>query len=140
MLTINKIFFAAFLLMAFSFIMHQRSNAEVLGELQHSVTAIQEVQAVQDENLKLKEQLEAMEKELDKANSDLELSAKTEQAMLYLSALQQSYAVGDLESCKSILAAMDAEALAEALPQNPKNDLPAPASIYQQLRDAVLNK
>ena len=42
------LFIVAFLLMALSFLMHQRSNSEVLGELQDSVTAMQEVQATQD--------------------------------------------------------------------------------------------
>ena len=42
------LFIVAFLLMALSFLMHQRSNSEVIGELQDSVTAMQEVQATQD--------------------------------------------------------------------------------------------
>ena len=33
------LFIVAFLLMALSFVMHQRSNSEVLGELQNSVSA-----------------------------------------------------------------------------------------------------
>ena len=43
------LFIVAFLLMALSFFMHQRSNSEVLGELQDSVSAMQEVQATQDQ-------------------------------------------------------------------------------------------
>ena len=35
------LFIVAFLLMALSFLMHQRSNSEVIGELQDSVTAMQ---------------------------------------------------------------------------------------------------
>ena len=42
------LFIVAFLLMALSFLMHQRSNSEVIGELQDSVTAMHEVQATQD--------------------------------------------------------------------------------------------
>ena len=41
------LFIAAFLLMALSFLMHQRSNTEALGDLQDSVTAMQEVQGYQ---------------------------------------------------------------------------------------------
>lgn len=47
------LFIVAFLLMALSFLMHQRSNSEVIGELQDSVTAMQEVQATQDALLDL---------------------------------------------------------------------------------------
>ena len=52
------LFIVAFLLMALSFLMHQRSNSEVLGELQDSVTAMQEVQATQDALLDLQNQLD----------------------------------------------------------------------------------
>ena len=42
------LFIAAFLLMALSFLMHQRSNTEALGQLQSSMTAMQEIQATQE--------------------------------------------------------------------------------------------
>lgn len=42
------LFIAAFLLMTLSFFMHQRSNTEVLGELQDSVNAMQAVQQTQE--------------------------------------------------------------------------------------------
>ena len=51
------LFIAAFLLMALSFFMHQRSNTEALGELQHSVTAMQEVQATQEKIIELQEEV-----------------------------------------------------------------------------------
>ena len=38
------LFVVAFLLMALSFVMHQQSNSKVLGELQDSVSAMQEIQ------------------------------------------------------------------------------------------------
>ena len=49
------LFIVAFLLMALSFFMHQRSNTQALGELQHSVSALQEVQATQDKNIQLQD-------------------------------------------------------------------------------------
>ena len=47
------LFIVAFLLMALSFLMHQRSNTEALGKLQSSVSAMQEVQVVQDKVIQL---------------------------------------------------------------------------------------
>ena len=41
------LFIAAFLLMALSFLMHQRSNTEALGQLQNSVYAMQDPQTTQ---------------------------------------------------------------------------------------------
>ena len=41
------LFIMAFLLMALSFFMHQRSNEEVIGTLQSSVSTLQELQESQ---------------------------------------------------------------------------------------------
>ena len=54
------LFIAAFLLMALSFFMHQRSNTEALGELQDSVSAMQEIQNTQDKVIQLQEELSAL--------------------------------------------------------------------------------
>ncbi|MEG1657864.1 MAG: hypothetical protein RR288_02285, partial [Oscillibacter sp.] len=65
------LFIAAFLLMALSFAMHQRSNTEALGELQTSVSALREVQATQDKNILLQEELGDAQKELDALHETL---------------------------------------------------------------------
>ena len=52
---IMVLFIAAFLLMAWSFASHQRSNTEAIGELQSSVTAMR---SVQDTMLTLQDELE----------------------------------------------------------------------------------
>ena len=67
------LFIVAFLLMALSFVMHQRSNTEVLGELQDSVSAMQEIQSTQDALLDLQDQLETLKTE------NVSLTARHEQ-------------------------------------------------------------
>ena len=42
------LFIAAFLLMAFSMAMHQRTTSEGIGELQHSFSAMQSIQDHQE--------------------------------------------------------------------------------------------
>ena len=54
---IMVLFIAAFLLMAWSFASHQRSNTEALGRLQSSVTAMREVQDLQDQVIALQKEL-----------------------------------------------------------------------------------
>lgn len=49
------LFLAAFLLMFLSLLAHQRSNSEALGKLQNSVSAIQEIQATQEQIIELQE-------------------------------------------------------------------------------------
>ena len=66
------LFIVAFLLMALSFLMHQRSNTEALGKLQNSVTAMQEVQAVQDKVIQLQEELDKTEDQMDELNQQLQ--------------------------------------------------------------------
>ena len=97
------LFIVAFLLMALSFLMHQRSNSEVLGELQDSVTAMQEVQATQDALLDLQNQLDeaqttidALESSAEETDAALAEAQRENQALLALYTIQQQYSAGDL--------------------------------------------
>ena len=90
------LFIVAFLLMALSFLMHQRSNSEVLGELQDSVTAMQEVQATQDALLDLQNQLDeaqttidALESSAEETDAALAEAQRENQALLALYTIQR---------------------------------------------------
>ena len=149
------LFIAAFLLMALSFLMHQRSNTEVLGQLQSSMTAMQEVQATQEENIALQEQLSELQDELDKtvAAYDGQLAAlvgDVENAELSLDALsnlyllQQAYAAGEYEVCQQIIQLMEetqqVSALATELDAGNatlSETLPSPSERFYQLKDAT---
>ena len=120
------LFIAAFLLMALSFLMHQRSNTEALGQLQNSVTAMQEVQATQEKNIELQEQLMDLQDELDKTTAayagqlkalvgDLEQKQLALDAMTNLYLLQQTFSTGDYESCQEIIQIMEANQQVSAL-------------------------
>lgn len=149
------LFIVAFLLMALSFLMHQRSNTEALGELQNSVSAIQEVQATQEENIALQEQLREIQQELDSVTADyesriqqlmddaqenrLELNAMTN---LYL--LQQCYSSEEYESCLKLIQYMEKHQQIEALPTENDGDgtlfppsCTDPYSRFQELKEAV---
>ena len=151
------LFIAAFLLMALSFLMHQRSNSEALGKLQNSVTAMQEVQAVQDKVIQLQEELSAMEdtlaskdKELEKLQGDMEKqqatyvsdlgsAEKETEAMLELYTLQQQFSATDYDACMETMQRMESEGLVELLPKEDDAVTP-PAQRYEQLKEAVLNR
>ena len=136
------LFIVAFLLMALSFLMHQRSNTEVLGKLQNSVTVMEEVQGLQERVIQLQEELsdsreeaEALENQLkEQENAVSDAESKTE-ALLALYTLQQHYAAGDLEACLQVLDAMEEKGLASQLPE--EADVTSPAQRYQQLKEAV---
>ncbi len=142
------LFIAAFLLMALSFFMHQRSNTEALGELQNSVSTMQEVQVNQEKIIDLQDQLAVTEEELDKAKSEFEaykeeheavqeaLQAESK-AMLALFTLQQQYLTLDLEGCAETIQYAEANGLPTALSDKSEGGVTSPAVRWQQLKDAV---
>ena len=140
------LFIAAFLLMALSFFMHQRSNTEALGELQNSVSALQEVQATQDKNMELQDELSSANDQIDDLKKQLEESeqetddaqAETD-ALLGLYTLQQQYATGDYDACRITMQSMEDQGLVDLLPDKSEQGVTSPAQRYQQLKEAVLN-
>lgn len=144
------LFIAAFLLMALSFLMHQRSNTEALGQLQNSVTAIQEVQATQEENIALQEQLSDLQKQLDDTVTaydnqlkalvgDLEQKQMELEAMKDLYLLEQTFHAQDFDACQELIARMETQGTADALPaeSNDGGPVTSPADRFQQLKEAV---
>ena len=115
------LFIVAFLLMALSFLMHQRSNSEVLGELQDSVTAMQEVQATQDALLDLQNQLDEAQTTID--------------ALEYT--IQQQYSAGDLAGCQASIDAFEASEYRDALPETAEEGVTPPSQRYAQLKEAA---
>ena len=112
------LFIAAFLLMAWSFFSHQRSNTEALGRLQSSMTAMQEVQELQDQVIALQKELAEAREAADTfedANetarnqaSHLEYTLeRTQEAMEWFWQLDEAYLKSDLEMCKTILVEME---------------------------------
>ena len=140
------LFIVAFLLMALSFMMHQRSNSEVLGELQDSVSAMQEIQDTQDQILDLQKQLSDAEEDQAELESQLEEAQKSAEdaqlkadALLALYTLQQQYSAGSYDDCLTTMQRMEDEGLVELLPDS-NDQVTSPAQRYQQLKEAVLNK
>lgn len=141
------LFIAAFLLMALSSLMHQRSNTEALGQLQNSVSTMQEVQSYQEKIIQLQEEvtaaqesIEDMEAEASQAQKDLVQAQGEQQALLALYTLQQQYSAGDYAACKETMEAMEAAGYETLLPKRIEQGVTPPSERYQQLKDAVLDK
>ncbi len=138
------LFIVAFLLMALSFLMHQRSNSEVLGELQDSVTAMQEVQATQDALLDLQNQLDEAQTTIDALKSSAEETdaalaeaQRENQALLALYTIQQQYSAGDLAGCQASIDALEASEYRDALPETAEEGVTPPSQRYAQLKEAA---
>lgn len=141
------LFIVAFLLMALSFFMHQRSNTEALGELQHSVSAMQEIQNTQDKVIQLQEevsdledQIDDLEKQLEKSQEQITKAQQDTEAMTALYILQQQYAAANYNGCRQTMQRMEDDDLVELLSKDQIDGVTSPAQRYQQLKEAVLNK
>lgn len=146
------LFIAAFLLMALSFAMHQRSNQEALGQLETSFNAtIQDMQANQELLMELQDQLADAESQLAdlqeaQAETDAALAAAQSElsAMEQLYWLQQNYSNGKYEACKAIIDQMEANGSVNNLASVPYNTdngvITAPFLRFQQLKEATLIK
>lgn len=140
------LFIVAFLLMALSFLMHQRSNEEVIGTLQSSVTTLQELQDSQDKNVQLQSQLddankhsEDLQSQLDESNTAKSEADENTAALLALYTLQQQYAAGDSDACKQTIQAMEDAGQPARLSKDAVGNVVSPAQRYQQLKEAVMS-
>lgn len=146
------LFAVAFLLMIWSLFSHQRSNTEALGQLQTSVSTMQEVQGLQEQVIQLQEELAEARKSLDEAQEEAEAqSRQTEEAqtsaevlrqkidaLYYLYALQQQYLLRDFDGCRETLRAMEDGGMAAQLSDGGGAvDVTSPALRYRQLKEAV---
>ena len=144
---IMVLFIAAFLLMAWSFASHQRSNTEAIGELQSSVTAMR---GVQDRVVNLEKQLGAaqnkiqdLERQAQLREYELEASSRHSRALEVLYALERLYRQESLENCRSVIDMMEQEDLVSCLSDqlsDSEQSLGLTVSAqerYQQLKEAV---
>lgn len=142
------LFIAAFLLMALSFFMHQRSNNEALGELQNSVSNMQQVQVNQEKIIDLQDQLALAEEKLEEVRDELDRaqdeSEAAQQALRQradaldaLYTLQQQYLTGDYAGCAQTIADAEDAGLPNALDGKSSSGVTAPSARWTELKDAV---
>lgn len=148
------LFIAAFLLMALSFFMHQRSNTEVIGELQHSVTAMQEVQAAQEKIIELQEEMDTakdqqaeLQAELNEAQETLEDANSKLAALTNLYLLVGAYRSEDYDSCQQIIDQMESEGQGDLLTIDSSLEgvvfpsfYNSPDLVYDNIKEAVANR
>lgn len=146
------LFIVAFLLMIWSLFSHQRSNTEALGRLQTSVSAMQEVQGLQEQVIQLQKELAEARNSLDKAREEADAQGRQAEeaqasadlfrqqcdALYYLYALQQQYLLRDFDGCRETIQAMeDGGMVAQLSDGGGAVDVTSPALRYRQLKEAV---
>ena len=145
-LYIMILFIAAFLLMAWSFASHQKSNTEAIGKLQSSVTAMQ---GVQDRMIGLQEldaaqeQIKDLERDLSLREMEMEAHNRQYMALARLYSLERLYRLENLAACREVIDSMEAEDLVTCLrdslsdSQRELGFTVSDRDRYQQLKEAV---
>lgn len=151
------LFIVAFLLMIWSLFSHQRSNTEALGQLQTSVSAMQEVQALQEQVIQLQKELAETKEQLKQEQEAAETAAAAQAeagallterdsleaqvtALTALYRLQQLYAARDLEACETQISELESGALLDSLDvvsQEGEWTVTPPSERYLELKEAV---
>jgi len=151
------LFAAAFVLLLFTFMMEKRQHEllreedrEQINDLQQSVSAVQSLQDLYNENAALKETVADLEDRLQEAErqldglpdtiSHLEYSlAQTKAAMDWFWQIDEAYVRGRYSLCRSLITSLDEAGLAEFLPKESVTDNGrfSPADRYQEICDAL---
>lgn len=151
------LFIVAFLLMIWSLFSHQRSNTEALGQLQTSVSAMQEVQALQEQVIQLQKELAETKEQLKQEQEAAETAAAAQAeagallterdsleaqvtALTALYRLQQLYAARDLEACETQISELESGALLDSLDVVSREGewtVTPPSERYLELKEAV---
>ena len=134
-------FIAAFLLMALSMLMHQRTTAEGIGDLQNSFSAMQSLQSQQEKVIQLEEALnaaDAAQEALEDAMEDLEEQKEAQslahKALEQLYILQQQFLAGDYDHCRTTLQTMETLELDKLLSEKKEYAVPSPAETFQAIK------
>ena len=145
------LFAAAFLLMALSYFMQRRtSDATIEGLRGQSVSAMQSVEDIQEENETLKQQVADLEEQLELEGLQTlteNLTVMQEQltkAMDLFWQIDEAYVRGRWTLCRELIERMEdvsaGSALKESLPRESTTDNErfSPADRYQEIYDAVM--
>jgi cell division protein FtsB len=156
------LFAAAFALLLYSFMMErhqhqllQAENQEQIDSLQQSVSAVQSLQNLYDENATLKEQVGDLQSQLDDALNSIDgltdsmshqeyLLEQTREAMDYFWQIDEAYVRGRYTLCRQLIQVMEDDSdgktpLKDYLSSESytDNDRFSPADRYQEIYDKL---
>ena len=118
------LFIAAFFLMALSFLSHQRSNEQVLGQLSSTANTLESLQTALEENTRLEKENDSQQKQID----DLQAQLAKLEMQLQTTAGEKDSLEKQLQSAKDQLqAAIDSHAADAAYRQK---QLDAMTNLY----------
>lgn len=154
---ITILFAAAFVLLLFTFVMERRQhqllqqeNQEQIDNLQQSVTAVQSLQNLYNENEALREKVANLEQQLQTSAQDrqsektnllqqAERQQKALDAMDWFWQINEAYVKGRYGLCRVLIQSLEEDGLADYLPRESitDNERYSPYDRYQEIRGHV---
>ncbi len=139
------LFIVAFFLMALSFLMHQRNNAEAI-QLRESIAAMKDAQLAEERAADLENQLAKFQEACTQAelraqaandaqNNTAHTLERTQEAMEWFWQLDEAFLQGDTDMCRIILETMNQNAaspMSDYFPQDSKT-----ADRYQEILESL---
>lgn len=147
------LFAAAFLLLLLAYFQQQRSNQASTEALQQSVSAVESIQLLMEDNDKLRQQVKDLEEqvdtlkgqvtELDSArrtqNNNLDALLDETRAMQWFWQIESAYVKGRTEYAKELIEKFEETGLVSALSAENTTGTQrfSPAARYQEIYDAL---
>ena len=148
------LFMAAFVLLLYTFMMERRQSKQQIDELQQSVSTVQSLQNLYDENARLKEEVNSLQLQINglenqvadteegqaQLQAQLQSMEQTVTAMSWFWQLNDAYVRGRLNQCRSLIASMEEAGVAELLPREnaASQDFLSPADRYAEIHGRVV--
>ena len=140
------LFIVAFFLMALSLLMHQRNNAEAIGQLRESIAAMKDAQLAEERAADLENQLAKFQEACTQAelraqaandaqNNTAHTLERTQEAMEWFWQLDEAFLQGVTDMCRIILETMNQNAaspMSDYFPQDSKT-----AERYQEILESL---
>lgn len=140
------LFAVAFLLLLIAYFQQQRSNAEATDALKQSVSAVQSIQLLMEENESLKTQVKELEGQLSDAEAALTASESyaagqeaAVKAMDYFWQIDEAYVRQRYSLCRQLIQELKASGYEGALPSTKatENDRFSPLDRYNEIYQAL---
>ena len=146
------LFAAAFLLMLLAYMMDRRESQEAVDSLNQSVSGLREsistMQSVQDiyeENRELRAQIDTLEEQSRRLQGELEEQSRqaqrTAQAMDWFWQINEAYVNGQHKKARQLITQLEEAGVVDALPRESTtdNDRFSPADRYQEIYHALFS-
>ena len=136
------LFAIAFVLILYSFALHQRSNAQTIRDLQSQVETLQQLQDVEQQYKDAKTENAALQQQIDDLERQAAADARTMQALNLVWQLERLYTGGENEACLQVIEALKEDNLFRALPDTADagedgTDYESPRAAFERIDEAL---